>query len=277
MSSPHVAGAAILLRATHPTWTPGQVKSALMTTSLTNVVKENLTTPADPFDMGAGRIDIGKSNLAPLTFDETAANYAALTGDPIHAVDLNVPSINAPVLPGRLTTTRVVKNVTGFTRGFTVSTKSRAHSSIQVTPSSFSLAPGASRTLTITIRTNAPQGVQQFGEIRIKRNNGAQQMHLPVAWIHTPGNVSLTQSCVPASIPKGSTTTCSVAATNETFDEQTADLDTFTTSNLAITGASGATIVDAHHAQLHGVILDGVQPGVPDVADGALAGYVPLD
>jgi len=277
MSSPHVAGAAILLRAAHPSWTAGQVKSALMTTSITDVVKDDLTTPADPFDMGAGRIDIGRSNLAPLTFDETAADYAALTGDPIHAVDLNVPSINAPVLPGRLTTTRVVKNVTGSAQGFLVSSTAPAGSSITVKPSSFSLAAGASRTLTITIRTNAPQGVQQFGQIRIRRSNGTRPMHLPVAWIHTPGIVSLAQSCEPSSIPKGSTTTCSVVATNESFETQTVDLDTSTSANLAITGASGATVVDSRHAQLHGVTLDGAQPGVPDVADGSLFGYIPLD
>jgi len=96
MSSPHVAGAALLVRAVHPSWTPGQVKSALMTTSITDVLKQDLATPADPFDYGAGRIDIGKSSLAPLSFDESAANYAAMSADPLHAIDLNVPSINAP-------------------------------------------------------------------------------------------------------------------------------------------------------------------------------------
>ena len=64
MSSPHVAGAAILLRAVHATWTPGQIKSALMTTAIQDVVKEDLTTPADPFDMGSGRIDIGTAGSA---------------------------------------------------------------------------------------------------------------------------------------------------------------------------------------------------------------------
>ena len=32
-----------------------------MTTATTSVVKEDLTTPADPFDMGAGRVDLTKA------------------------------------------------------------------------------------------------------------------------------------------------------------------------------------------------------------------------
>ncbi len=58
MSSPHNAGAAILMMASHPDWTPGQVKSALMTTATEDVVKEDLVTPADPLDFGSGRIVI---------------------------------------------------------------------------------------------------------------------------------------------------------------------------------------------------------------------------
>ena len=44
-----------------------------MTTAITDVLKEDLATPADPFDFGAGRIDVDNASAAPLTFDETAA------------------------------------------------------------------------------------------------------------------------------------------------------------------------------------------------------------
>ncbi|MBA3280306.1 MAG: S8 family serine peptidase, partial [Geodermatophilaceae bacterium] len=72
MSSPHVAGSAALLVALHPDWTPGQIKSALMTTATTAVVKEDTTTPADPFDFGAGRIDLTRAGDPGLTFYERA-------------------------------------------------------------------------------------------------------------------------------------------------------------------------------------------------------------
>jgi len=277
MSSPHVAGAAILTRAVHPTWTPGQVKSALMTTSLTDVVKEDLVTPADPFDLGAGRIDIGKSSGAALGFDETAANYLAMTGDPINAVHLNLPSINAPVLPGRLTTTRTAQNLTGARATFEVSTKAPAGSSITVTPTRFTLNAGANQVLTITISTSAPLGAQQFGEIRIKRTNSSQRTHLPVAWIHTQGDVNLSQDCDANQLRIGEETTCTIEAVNNAPGDATVDLDTLTSNNLRITAATGAAVVDSHHAQLADVVLAGETSGVPSVGDGELFGYIPLD
>ena len=56
MSSPHAAGVSALVKAVHPDWTPGQIKSALMTSAVQDVLKEDGRTPADPFDMGAGSI-----------------------------------------------------------------------------------------------------------------------------------------------------------------------------------------------------------------------------
>jgi hypothetical protein len=247
-----------------------------MTTSLTDVLKEDLTTPADPFDMGAGRIDIGRSDLAPLAFDESAEDYFDLAGDPIRAVDLNLPSINAPVLPGRLVTHRTVTNVSGRGMAFDVSTTAPPGSSIAVSPSKFGLDAGESRDLTITLTTDAPRGSQQFGEIVIRPKQGGQRMHLPVAWIHTQGRVSLSQACLDTTIARGESTECDVAATNLGFDTQTVDLDTRVSTQLQILAADGATRLSARHARLHDVVLAGAQPGVPSMDPGSIAGYLPL-
>lgn len=274
MSAPHVAGAALLLRAVHPDWTPGQIKSALMTTATTSVVKENLTTPADPFDMGAGRIDIGAAAAAALAFDESAADFFAMGSDPTQAAQLNLPSIDAPVLPGRLVAARVVTNVSGGPQHVTVTTTAPAASTIDVSPSSFTLAAGLSRTLTITIVTGAPIGIQQFGAITLQSNGGTSQ-HLPVAFIHSQGSVSLAQDCSPTQIPIKGTSACTVSATNNSFDVEDVDFATFTNENLKVLAADGAT--GKNPVRLH-ASLAGAQLGVPSYAPGSspAGGYMAL-
>lgn len=69
MASPHVAGAAALMKQKHPQWNAVQIKTALMSTSkMDGLHKEDLITEADPFDVGAGRLDIPSSFDAALTF-----------------------------------------------------------------------------------------------------------------------------------------------------------------------------------------------------------------
>ena len=118
MSSPHVAGVFALIKQAHPDWSAAMAKSALMTTSRQDVTKEDATTAADPFDMGAGHIAPGErvhkgSAFQPgLAYDAGLFEYAAFTcgaglgiftsatcdflesvGIPMDPSDLNVPSI----------------------------------------------------------------------------------------------------------------------------------------------------------------------------------------
>ena len=283
MSAPHVAGAAILVRAVHPFWTPGQVKSALMTSSKTTVVKEDTTTPADPFDMGAGRIDVAAAIAAPLTFDETAAHYYDTGNDPLYAIDLNLPSVNAPVMPGRITTSRVAVNSSGRTQTYTAATTSPANSSITVSPTSFTLAPGKAIRLTITISSSSGSSVQRFGQVQITAvtgvgtNRAVTRVHLPVAFIRTQGDVKLTQTCSPTRVKVTFTTLCSITATNAGFTDQEVDLSTSTTSKLSVTRVLRATKVNSHFVRKLNVLLAGGEPGVPSLSPLGFDGYLALD
>ena len=70
MASPHVAGAAALLKQMHPDWTAQQIKSALVTSSIRDVLKEDAATQADNFDMGAGRLDLPRATSVELTYSD---------------------------------------------------------------------------------------------------------------------------------------------------------------------------------------------------------------
>jgi subtilisin family serine protease len=67
MASPHVAGAAALLLQRHPSWTPDQVKSALVQTGVPVYSTPLKTTEALPTRQGGGRIAITRA-LDPRLF-----------------------------------------------------------------------------------------------------------------------------------------------------------------------------------------------------------------
>lgn len=95
MASPHVAGAAALLKAVHPSWTPTQVRSALMTTAnYSDLIDQVSEEQATPFEGGAGRIDLTKAALAGLLLNESRQNFEAANpstgGSP---ETLNLPSM----------------------------------------------------------------------------------------------------------------------------------------------------------------------------------------
>ncbi len=277
MSSPHTAGSAILLAALHPAWSPGQIKSAIMTTATTDVVKEDLATAADPFDMGAGRVDLNVAGFASLTFDETAENFAALGNDPLNAVHLNLPSVNAPAMPGRLTTTRVATNVSGLRQRYTTSAESDG-GTITVRPRRFTLDPNESATITITIELppqSEPPGTQHFGAVHITSNKSGP-LHLPVAFVPAQGDVNLSQSCTPLTIPLKGTSECVVVARNDAFADTFVDLRTRVDNRLRITGTEGAALIDNRTAELNNVLLSATVPGVPSVGPGELFGYFGL-
>ncbi|GLZ77890.1 serine protease [Actinorhabdospora filicis] len=68
MASPHVAGAAALLKQVHPDWTAARLKAALMSSA-------KGLTDLDVFQQGAGRVDVATAVSATITPDTGSLSY----------------------------------------------------------------------------------------------------------------------------------------------------------------------------------------------------------
>jgi subtilisin family serine protease len=277
MSSPHVAGAAALVFALHPTWTPGQVKSALETTAKTAVKKPDRVTQADPFDDGGGRIDLTKAGDPGLTMDETAANYAASATDALNRIDLNLPSVNAPTMPGLITAERTVKNVTNQTLTFTASGTTVNGANITVLPPLFQVKPGKTQKLTIAITAPELADGQYFGQVNLKQAGGSRALHLPVAFFRQEGIVPVDQTCTPSTILRNTgQSTCTVAVQNNSLQSTQVTALSTLSSQLRLNSVTGATKIGTQIATKTAT-LAGRQPDKPVIAPGASpAGYIPL-
>lgn len=187
MASPHNAGAALLIRQARPTWTVAEVKSAIMMTATPTVLLEDQTTPANAFAAGSGRISAERAVNAALVLDETDANYTAANpatgGDP---AALNLPSIARSSCHVSCTFTRTFRNTRAAAVQWQVSSTGLSST---ITPSTFTIAAGATQAVTITINTAfvPADGAWNFGTLELKEVlspgvfNDAATLHLPMA------------------------------------------------------------------------------------------------
>ncbi|WP_026374863.1 S8 family peptidase [Aestuariibacter salexigens] len=194
MSGPHVAGAAALVKNDQPTWTPDNIRSALMMTASTDMRKEDGVTPADWFDMGAGRVQVDLAVQSGLVMDETAQNYA--DADPNQGGDpktLNLPSMTNSNCVGVCSWTRTVtatKDGSWTVSGAAVT----AGLEISVSPETFDLASGESQEITVTVDAfNAPSEQWSFGVLNLT-SAVSPDLHMPISVIASTGNIPETVS-----------------------------------------------------------------------------------
>jgi len=190
MSSPHVAGAGALLKALHPDWSPAEMQSALMSTGVTaGVRKEDGVTPADPFDLGGGVVDLGAvaANTIGLVLDETEADY--ITADPAvggSPEQLNLASFGNGICAGSCSWIRTLTSVATVTVDWNVSVTNPPGWELSVSPSSFSIMPGATQDIVVTARAvSLPAADWKFGQITLASSAGAAQA-FPVALSFRP-------------------------------------------------------------------------------------------
>jgi subtilisin family serine protease len=143
MSSPHLAGAAALVRAIQPSWTPSEVHSALMLTSKITGLNDLMTAQWTADDVGSGRVQVDQAPLAGFVLRETFANFLAANpstgGNPR---TLNIASARNMACTGSCQWTRTLTNAKAIPTNWTATVNNVAGLTVTVSPSTFSFGAG---------------------------------------------------------------------------------------------------------------------------------------
>lgn len=170
MATPHVAGSAALLKQLHPTWTPAQIKSALMTTATENVWSTTAkTTFAGVLDRGAGRIDLTKAGTPGLTLDQPSLSAGEITAG--QHVDFTIGARDVSGSAGTWTVSAVKTGTAATIANF------------NITPDAASLSVSANGTATLGVTVEAVAAAAPGNyEGKVVLTNGATTLHVPV-WL----------------------------------------------------------------------------------------------
>ena len=184
MSSPHIAGSAVLLRAVQPTWTPTEIRSAINLTAKTNNIVNADNTPADPFDVGTGRVDLTHAAMSGLVLDETNDNFVA--ANPSAGGDLSTLNLASMASIDCATTcsfTRTFTSTTLVEQTYDITpTGNLPVGTITSSPNPFTVAAGATQTVTFTVDGSLLSSGWNFGGVELVPDNLAMPaLHMPIA------------------------------------------------------------------------------------------------
>jgi subtilisin family serine protease len=147
MSSPHVAGIAALVAQTHPTWTPLQIKAAVMNTATHDVYSElGQTGPVyGPERVGSGRVD---------AVDAAGATVLAYATDAPDLVSVTFGVVPVGATPTVLTEAVTVANTGDTARTFATSfagATTAGGATITVSPAEVTVPAGGTAEVTVTL------------------------------------------------------------------------------------------------------------------------------
>jgi subtilisin family serine protease len=146
MATPHITGLAALTKSLHPTWTPAQVKSALLNTASTSMsldLEGNI--PALAKHRGAGRVNAARLANPQLTFDPPSVSFG----------------LKRSGETGRVTITATDMRESGGTTGYSLNVRQVVgHASVTLTPTpTFTTTAAGSATFNVDVATaGAPAG-----------------------------------------------------------------------------------------------------------------------
>ncbi len=174
MAAPHVAGGVALLRQRHPSWTPGQVKSAVVSTAGTAWGNTARTVEAPVLTSGAGLTDLVAANDPKLFTDPVSLSYSDL--------NVNRGQASKSLLVG-------ISDAGDGAGTWTIEIKAQAQpSGVEIiVPGSITLAPGGDVQIPVTARASgAAAAGEAYGMLLLRR--GATTRKIPYALLVTrPG------------------------------------------------------------------------------------------
>ncbi|HKU85576.1 MAG TPA: S8 family serine peptidase [Casimicrobiaceae bacterium] len=149
MATPHLAGAAAVVRAQHPEWSAAEIRSAIVNTAVRNVVHDlDGIAIEDVNVVGAGRLDVKNAVDATIALDPVSVNFDAVPSGSGQSRTVNI----------------TVRNIgaAAKTLAFGVA-DSDAGVAYSVSPASASLGAGQSTVIAVTMTAGkgAPVGGQQ--------------------------------------------------------------------------------------------------------------------
>lgn len=188
-AAPTVAGVAADLIAAHPHWTPGDVKSAIMTTA------GSLVDDSDALESGAGELDPAAALEPGLVYHNGVRGWVGVLQSlgvripgyaktaPVAPSALNLPSVAIGALVGETQVVRRVTNVSGHPATFTARLSGLPGIAAAVTPRRLTLKPGqtAAYTLHLTATRDATYAAYSTGELTWTSVSGQIHATIPVA------------------------------------------------------------------------------------------------
>ncbi len=174
MATPHVAGSAALLKQLHPTWTPLDIKAALMNTA------EDLGVGV--YDQGAGRIQVDRAAMTPLLVAPGSLSFGLplLTGHNPATATLTVTNVSAQVLTATASVTTVLWSQAGLEHPLE---RPVAYPYARLNVSTLTLEPGLSTTVavTLTVSDEAPGGYYE-GRVTLRTEDEKSMVAVPFAF-----------------------------------------------------------------------------------------------
>ncbi len=169
-SSPITAGAAALLKQKNPNWTAAQIKSALVNSTAQDTTSDDFGDPVTVEWIGAGRLDTGAAIGATVFANPTTVSFGVVSSAPsTQQITLTNGGTSSVTLAAS-----VVPDPNALSAG----------TAVNVSPTSITLAPGASGNLSVSLGSTPSAGAYDG---RIDLTGNGVLLHIPYLFLKSDG------------------------------------------------------------------------------------------